>query len=63
MKPSFDHEKLHAYQESLAFIRWLNPILERILHELASMLVGLIKSNSSDRLYEEPAEYRVGSNA
>src|SRR6185503_16624197 len=35
MKPYFDHEKLHAYQESLAFIRWLNPILERIPKNLA----------------------------
>lgn len=132
MKPYFDHEKLHAYQQSLAFIRWLNPILERIpknlavwgqldrastssplniaegngkftppdrckyfdiargsalesaaaldvlvaqghltepeivagkqtLQNVVSTLVGLIKSNSPDRLYEEPVKYQVDS--
>lgn len=30
------------------------------LSRIVSMLVGLIKSNSGDRLYEEAAEYRVG---
>jgi|SRR5437867_7414590 len=29
------------------------------LVEIVSMLVGLIKSNSPDRLHEEPVEYRV----
>jgi len=29
------------------------------LVQIVSMLVGLIKSNSADRLYEEPVEYRV----
>ena len=130
MKPFFDHEKLHVYQASLAFIRWVTPILEKlpkglavwnqldrastspplniaegngkftaparckyfdiargsalesaaaldvlvakgqlaeqeivpgkeILQSVVSMLVGLIRSNSADRLYEEPTEYRV----
>jgi len=31
-----------------------------ILKGIVSMLIGLIKSNSPDRLHEEPAEYRVG---
>lgn len=26
----FDHEKLEVYQEALAFIGWLTPILERV---------------------------------
>src|SRR6267154_2158795 len=29
------------------------------LAEIVSMLVGLIRSNSEDRLYEEPVQYRV----
>ena len=132
MKPYFDHEKLQVYQQSLAFIRWVTPILDKlpktlavhgqldrastssplniaegngkftppdrckyfdiargsalesaaaldvlaakgclteqeieggkqILHSVVSMLVGLIKSNSPDRLHEEPAEYRLGT--
>jgi len=35
MKPYFDHEKLHAYQQSLAFIRWVTPVLEKIPKNLA----------------------------
>ena len=31
------------------------------LVRIVSMLVGLIRSNSTDRLHEETAEYRVGS--
>ena len=30
------------------------------LHDIVSMLVGLIRSNSPDRLHETPVEYRVG---
>jgi four helix bundle protein len=30
-----------------------------ILQAIVSMLVGLIRSNSPDRLHEEPVEYRV----
>ena len=30
------------------------------LHKIVSMLVGLIRSNSSDRLYESATEYRIG---
>lgn len=32
---------------------------EQLAH-IVSMLVGLIRSNSTDRLHEEPPEYRVG---
>lgn len=31
-----------------------------LLKDIVSLLVGLIRSNSSDRLHEESAEYRVG---
>ena len=31
-----------------------------LLKEVVSLLVGLIRSNSSDRLYEETGEYRIG---
>src|ERR1043165_2317037 len=30
MKIYFDHERLHAYQSSLEFIRWSEPVLERL---------------------------------
>jgi len=30
MKIYFDHERLQAYQSSLEFIRWSEPILERL---------------------------------
>ena len=45
MKTYFDHEKLDAYQKALAF---------------ASLLVGLIRSNSPDRLHEDEVEYGAG---
>jgi len=32
---------------------------KEILHGIVSMLVGLIRSNSPDRLHEEPVSYRV----
>jgi four helix bundle protein len=32
-----------------------------LLKDIVSLLVGLIRSNSSDRLHEEAAEYRVGT--
>ncbi len=32
---------------------------KEMLHQVVSMLVGLIKSNSPDRLYEEATPYRV----
>src|SRR3989442_9913763 len=35
MKPYFDHEKLYVYQESLAFVRWVTPILEKLPRSLA----------------------------
>jgi len=131
MPPYFDHEKLLVYQEALRFVRWLEPILDKLPHKLAvrdqldrsstsvpmniaegngkytspdrckyfdiargsalecaggldvlvakgrltdedvregkeilrgvvSKLVGLIRSNSPDRLYEAPTEYRTG---
>lgn len=28
MKPTFDHEKLHAYQEAIAFVAWVDDILQ-----------------------------------
>ena len=33
--PYFDHEKLNAYQESLHFFTWSEPILERLPKALA----------------------------
>jgi four helix bundle protein len=30
MSPCFDHEKLQVYQESLAFIAWLEPQLQKL---------------------------------
>src|SRR5204863_6617859 len=30
MNPMFDHEKLDVYRESLLFIAWLEPFLERL---------------------------------
>jgi four helix bundle protein len=127
----FDHEKLHVYQEALAFVSWAETVLERakkssplydqldrartsillniaegngrftspdrcrffdtargsalecaayldllaikgsidqkelaqgkeLLQKIISMLVGLIRSNSPDRLHENPVSYRVG---
>jgi hypothetical protein len=32
---------------------------KEILHKIVSMLVGLIRSNSADRLYETPVSYRA----
>ena len=31
----FDHEKLEVYQESLSFIAWLEPLLERLPKSIA----------------------------
>jgi len=31
-----------------------------MLEKIISMLVGLIRSNSTDRLHESPVAYRVG---
>ncbi len=130
MKIYFDHERLNVYQESLEFIRWVEPILQKIsktgavrdqldrastsvplniaegngkftapdrcrffdiargsslesaacldvlfikkklsenelhqgkerLHGIVSMLVGLIRSNSPDRLHDKAPEYKV----
>jgi four helix bundle protein len=33
---------------------------KQLLEKIVSMLVGLIRSNSADRLHEEPVAYRVG---
>ncbi|MEI7535317.1 MAG: four helix bundle protein [Verrucomicrobiae bacterium] len=33
---------------------------KQLLEKIVSMLVGLIRSNSADRLHEEPVTYRVG---
>ena len=35
MKIYFDHERLHAYQSSLEFIRWSEPVLERLAKTVA----------------------------
>src|SRR5580692_9294387 len=35
MQPMFDHEKLKAYQHSLAFIGWIQALLERTEKGLA----------------------------
>jgi len=57
MNRRLDHEKLEVYQASLAFIAWLEPILQILpgkdrLWSIVSMLVGLIKANSDYRLHE-----------
>lgn len=31
----FDHEKLEVYQESLRFIAWLEPLLEKLLRSVS----------------------------
>ena len=35
MNPMFDHEKLEVYQESLRFISWLEPLLEKLPKSLS----------------------------
>jgi four helix bundle protein len=35
MNRLFDHEKLEVYQESLAFISWLQPLMQRLPKSLA----------------------------
>lgn len=34
--PRFDHEKLRAYQESLRFAAWVEPIIEKLPSRLAA---------------------------
>lgn len=34
--PQFDHEKLRAYQESLGFIAWVGPLIERLPAKLSA---------------------------
>jgi four helix bundle protein len=41
-----------------AIVEQIQPGKES-LHKIVSMLVGLIRSNSSDRLYESATEYRT----
>ena len=36
MPPAFDHEKLRVYQQSIAFVAWSEPILERLAKTLAA---------------------------
>ncbi len=36
MPPLFDHEKLEVYQDSLAFIAWLEPFLQKMPRTLAA---------------------------
>lgn len=54
----FDHEKLHVYQKALLFVVWLKEAMpgKKMLNEIVSMLVGLIKSNS-DRVHDVSEEY------
>ena len=35
MNRLFDHEKLEVYQESLAFIAWLEPLLQKLPRSVA----------------------------
>ena len=35
MPPLFDHDKLEAYQQSLAFIRWATPLLDELPAKLS----------------------------
>jgi four helix bundle protein len=34
--PLFDHEKLRAYQESLRFVAWVGPLIERLPAKLSA---------------------------
>ncbi len=36
MTPLFDHEKLEVYQESLAFLVWLEPLLQKLPPSLSA---------------------------
>ena len=36
MSPVFDHEKLRAYQESLRFVAWVEPVLELLPSRMAA---------------------------
>ena len=71
MKVPFDHEKLEVYQAAIRFAACLDVLVAKkkrvcaeqgkeLLVPVVSMLVGLIRSTSSDRVHEEPAEYPVG---
>ncbi len=62
MSRRLDHEKLGVYQAALTFITWLESILRNVPKSLAvgdqlwrivSMLVALIKANSSYRLHDQ----------
>jgi four helix bundle protein len=35
MTPCFDHEKLEVYKESLAFVTWVEPLLEKLPKSIA----------------------------
>ncbi len=35
MPPLFDHEKLQAYQDTLLFVAWLEPILQKLPKTIA----------------------------
>ncbi len=63
MNPCFDHEKLEVYQESLAIVAWVEPLLQKLPKTIAvgdqldrastSMVLNLGEGNgkytSSDR--------------
>ena len=72
MPAYFDHEKLNTYQRSLDFVDYIAVLVRRkkidqvfadegkaILVDIVSLLVGLIRSQDTDRLYEERAEYNA----
>ena len=42
MKIYFDHEKLNAYQESLRFFAWTEPVLERVPKNRVSLPPSLL---------------------
>ncbi len=69
MKMHFDHEKLDVYQDAIGFVSWLvakkridsADAGKAILVRIVSMLVGLIRSTSGSRVYENPTDYRAES--
>ena len=53
MNTTFDHERLNVYQEAIHFVVWV----EEILVGIVSMLVGLIRSTSAERVHESQGSY------
>ena len=75
MNALFDPEKLTVCQDAIRFVVWAGELLETRPKSLAaydpldqgkeirmgivSMLAGLIRSTSADRIHEERAEYET----